>query len=75
MWFSDVGVLVESHAPDDYARVIGDLLTNDDRRAELGRGAISHAAGFSWTATASDMLEVYAEARRDRERRPLAVNR
>jgi D-inositol-3-phosphate glycosyltransferase len=69
------GVLVESHAPDDYARVIGDLLTNDDRRRELGRGAISHAAGFSWSATASDMLEVYAEARRDREHRPLAVNR
>jgi D-inositol-3-phosphate glycosyltransferase len=69
------GVLVESHAPDDYARVIGDLLTNHERRAELGRGAISHAAGFSWSATASDMLEVYAEARRDRERRPLAVNR
>ena len=69
------GVLVESHAPDDYARVIGDLLTNDLRRAELGRGAINHAAGFSWSATASDMLEVYAEARSDRERRPLAVNR
>jgi D-inositol-3-phosphate glycosyltransferase len=69
------GVLVESHAPDDYARVIGDLLTNDDRRRELGRGAINHAAGFSWSATASDMLEVYAEARRDREPRPLAVNR
>jgi len=69
------GILVESHAPDDYARVIGDLLTNDDRRRELGRGAINHAAGFSWSATASDMLEVYAEARRDRERRPLAVNR
>jgi len=69
------GILVESHAPDDYARVIGDLLTNDDRRRELGRGAINHATGFSWSATASDMLEVYAEARRDRERRPLAVNR
>ena len=69
------GVLVESHAPDDYARVIGDLLTNDDRRRELGRGAINHATGFSWSATASDMLEVYAEARRDRERRPLVVNR
>jgi D-inositol-3-phosphate glycosyltransferase len=69
------GVLVESHAPADYARVIGDLLSNDDRRAELGRGAINHAAAFSWSATAADMLEVYAEARSDRERRPLAVNR
>ena len=69
------GVLVESHAPEDYASVIGDLLTNDDRRRALGRGAILHAAGFSWSATASDMVEVYAEARSDRERRPLAVNR
>jgi D-inositol-3-phosphate glycosyltransferase len=69
------GVLVESHAPDDYARVIGDLLTNDDRRRALGRGAITHAAGFSWSATAADMVEVYAEALTDRDRRPLAVNR
>jgi D-inositol-3-phosphate glycosyltransferase len=69
------GVLVESHSTDDYARVIGDLLTNDDRRRALGRGAITHAAGFSWSATASDMVEVYAEALADRERRPLAVNR
>jgi D-inositol-3-phosphate glycosyltransferase len=69
------GVLVESHAPDDYARVIGDLLTDEDRRRALGRGAITHAAGFSWSATAADMVEVYAEALHDRERRPLAVNR
>jgi D-inositol-3-phosphate glycosyltransferase len=69
------GVLVESHSPGDYARVIGDLLTNDDRRRALGRGAITHASGFSWSATASDMVEVYAEALTDRERRPLAVNR
>jgi D-inositol-3-phosphate glycosyltransferase len=69
------GVLVESHDPDDFARVIGDLLTNRDRRRALGHGAITHAAGFSWSATAEDMLEVYAEARRDREPRPLAVNR
>jgi D-inositol-3-phosphate glycosyltransferase len=69
------GVLVESHAPDDYARVIGDLLTNDERRRALGRGAITHAAGFSWSATAADMVEVYAEALTDRDRRPLAVNR
>src|SRR6185436_15424985 len=62
------GVAVARKATDDYARVIGDLLTNDLRRAELGRGAINHAAGFSWSATASDMLEVYAEARSDRER-------
>jgi D-inositol-3-phosphate glycosyltransferase len=69
------GVLVDSHSPDDYARVIGDLLTDDVRRHALGRGAIAHAAAFSWTATASEMVEVYAEARRDREQRPLAVNR
>jgi D-inositol-3-phosphate glycosyltransferase len=69
------GVLVESHAPDDYARVIGDLLTDDDRRRALGRGAITHAAGFSWSATAADMVEVYAEALADRDRRPLAVTR
>jgi D-inositol-3-phosphate glycosyltransferase len=69
------GVLVDGHDPDDYARVLGDLLTDNDRRRALGRGAITHAAGFSWSATAADMVEVYSEARSDREHRPLAVNR
>ncbi|MGZ4594416.1 MAG: D-inositol-3-phosphate glycosyltransferase, partial [Actinomycetes bacterium] len=63
------------HDPEDYARVLGDLLADPARRRALGRAAISHAAGFSWTATATGMLDVYGEALADRARRPLAVNR
>ncbi|MGZ4610098.1 MAG: D-inositol-3-phosphate glycosyltransferase [Actinomycetes bacterium] len=69
------GVLVDGHDPEDYARVLGDLLADPARRRALGRAAISHAAGFSWTATATGMLDVYGEALADRARRPLAVNR
>ncbi|MGZ4631352.1 MAG: D-inositol-3-phosphate glycosyltransferase [Actinomycetes bacterium] len=69
------GVLVDGHDPEDYARVLGDLLADPARRRALGRAATSHAAGFSWTATATGMLDVYGEALADRSRRPLAVNR
>jgi D-inositol-3-phosphate glycosyltransferase len=69
------GVLVEGHDPSAYAAVIGDLLADDERRRVLGRGAITHAAGFSWSSTANEMLDVYDEALADRARRPLVVNR
>jgi D-inositol-3-phosphate glycosyltransferase len=69
------GVLVDGHDPDDYAAVLGELLADDQRRRTLGRGAIAHAAGFSWAATASGMLDVYGDALADRAQRPLVVNR
>lgn len=69
------GVLVEGHDPRDYARVLGELLADDRRRHGLGRAAISYAANFSWTATATGMLDVYGEALADRAQRPLAVSR
>jgi D-inositol-3-phosphate glycosyltransferase len=69
------GVLVDGHDPGDYAAVLGELLADDRRRRALGRGAIAHAAGFSWAATASGMLDVYGDALADRAQRPLVVNR
>jgi D-inositol-3-phosphate glycosyltransferase len=69
------GVLVEGHDAGDYARVLGGLLADDVRRRSLGHGAITHAASFSWTATATSMLDVYGEALADRVQRPLVVNR
>ncbi len=56
------GVLVDGHDPRDYARVLGDLLTDPRRRAELGRGALRNAARFGWSATAAGMLDVYSDA-------------
>lgn len=56
------GVLVDSHDPADWARVIGGLLAAPGRRAELSRGAVAHATRFSWDRTAAGLLEVYRGA-------------
>jgi D-inositol-3-phosphate glycosyltransferase len=55
------GVLVDGHDPARWARVIGDLLCDPARRAELGRGAAAHARRFSWDLTADGLLAVYRE--------------
>jgi D-inositol-3-phosphate glycosyltransferase len=56
------GVLVDSHDPRDWARVLASLLTAPARRALLSLGAVAHAQGFSWDRTASGLLRVYREA-------------
>ena len=56
------GLLVEGHAPADWARVLGGLLSAPARRAALGRGAVGHARRFSWDRTADRLVEVYREA-------------
>jgi D-inositol-3-phosphate glycosyltransferase len=56
------GVLVDSHRPDDWARVIGRLLPAPGLRAVLSRGAVAHARNFSWSRTACGLLAVYREA-------------
>jgi D-inositol-3-phosphate glycosyltransferase len=59
------GALVSGHDPADWARVIGDLLAQPVRRAELRRGAVAHAREFSWDRTAGGLLSIYAEAALD----------
>jgi D-inositol-3-phosphate glycosyltransferase len=56
------GVLVDGHDPRDWATVLNDLLRQPGRRAMLSRGAVEHAAQYSWTRTASGLLAVYREA-------------
>lgn len=56
------GVLVNSHDPADWARVLGDLLAAPAWRAELADGAVRHASDFSWDRTAARLLTVYREA-------------
>ncbi|HEX7189415.1 MAG TPA: D-inositol-3-phosphate glycosyltransferase [Actinomycetes bacterium] len=56
------GLLVPGHHPDDYARVLEELLADPGHRAALGRAAVGYAAGFGWDATAAGMLEVYGDA-------------
>jgi D-inositol-3-phosphate glycosyltransferase len=56
------GVLVDSHDPAEWARVLGGLLRSPQWRQELSRGAVVHARGFSWDRTAARLLAVYREA-------------
>jgi D-inositol-3-phosphate glycosyltransferase len=56
------GVLVDGHDPQEWARVLADLVSSPSRRAELSRGAVAHASGFGWPATADRLLEVYTGA-------------
>ena len=55
------GVLVDGHAPADWAAVLRDLLASEDRRARLARGAVAHARQFSWSRTAAGLLAVYRD--------------
>ena len=53
------GILVEGHNPAAWARVLAGLLSSPGRLAELGRGAVAHAAAFDWPATAERLVGVY----------------
>lgn len=56
------GVLVDGHAPGDWASAIGSILDDEPRRLQMERAAAGHAAGFSWDNTASAMIEAYCAA-------------
>ena len=56
------GVLVEGHSPSEWARVLRGLLAEPARRERLSRGAVEHAAQFSWNRTAAGLLAVYRDA-------------
>ncbi len=69
------GILVDGHAPADWARVLSGLLAAPAWRAELSAGAIKHASDFSWDRTADSLVEVYSDVmaeHRERQRRQLA---
>ncbi|EPD67906.1 D-inositol-3-phosphate glycosyltransferase [Corynebacterium pyruviciproducens ATCC BAA-1742] len=55
------GLLVPSHDPSDWAQVLNCLLADDDRRIEMGKAAVSHAARYSWKHTAEGLQEIYTE--------------
>jgi D-inositol-3-phosphate glycosyltransferase len=56
------GVLVDGHDPDQWARVLGDLVGDEARTARLGEGGVAHAQGFGWPVTAARTLDVYSAA-------------
>jgi len=60
----DAAELVDPHNPDSIAAGIVRVAQDAERRAELverGRRRLEH---FSWSRSARQMLDVYAEARR-----------
>jgi D-inositol-3-phosphate glycosyltransferase len=59
------GVLVDDHEPAHWAKVIGDLLADEAGRERMSRGAVAHAAGFSWDATVDALLDVYRGAQEE----------
>ncbi|MCW2616812.1 MAG: UDP-N-acetylglucosamine [Frankiales bacterium] len=64
------GLLVPGHGAGQWAAALTRAL---DERARLSRGAVEHAAGFSWGTTASGLLTTYRDALAERARLPLAV--
>jgi glycosyltransferase involved in cell wall biosynthesis len=56
----ETGLLVADAAA--LGPAIAALLTDDDRRARLGRAAVEHARGLSWTAVAARHLDLLATA-------------
>jgi D-inositol-3-phosphate glycosyltransferase len=56
------GVLVDGHDPSVWAGVLRDLVLSPRWLASLSRGAVAHASGFGWPATADRLIEVYTGA-------------
>ena len=56
------GVLVDGHDPSMWASVLRDLVLSPRWLASLSRGALAHASGFGWPATADRLIEVYTGA-------------
>jgi D-inositol-3-phosphate glycosyltransferase len=66
------GLLVPGHDPDAWAAALTRALAD---RPLLSRGALAHAAHFSWTATADGLLATYRDALADRRSELLAASR
>ena len=56
------GILVDSHDPADYARVLRQLAASPRALARMSAGAIRHASGFGWSAAVDRLLAVYKGA-------------
>jgi D-inositol-3-phosphate glycosyltransferase len=58
----ETGLLVDGHDTTDWADAIEQLLDDDDTRLRMAGEAVLHAANFSWSASASQLASVYADA-------------
>lgn len=58
----ETGLLVDGHAPTDWADACATILDDPRLAADYGRDAAGHAAEFSWDNTAAATLAGYAAA-------------
>jgi D-inositol-3-phosphate glycosyltransferase len=56
------GVLVDGHEAGAWADQILTVVSNDELRSKLSKGAIAHASHFGWEATTDKLISVYNEA-------------
>jgi D-inositol-3-phosphate glycosyltransferase len=56
------GVLVDGHEAGAWADQILTVVSNDELRSKLAKGAIAHASHFGWEATTDKLISVYNEA-------------
>jgi D-inositol-3-phosphate glycosyltransferase len=56
------GVLVDGHDPDQWAKVIANLLRSPDELARIAGRTRAHAERFSWDHTTEALLSAYQEA-------------
>jgi D-inositol-3-phosphate glycosyltransferase len=56
------GVLVDGHDPEQWAKVLGDLLRTPRALAAMAERARGHAERFSWERTTEGLLVAYREA-------------
>ena len=66
------GLLVPGHGAAAWAAALARAVAE---RARLSRGAVRHAADFSWDRTADGLLDTYRDAVADRTALPLAAAR
>ena len=56
------GVLVDGHEAETWASHIMSVVSNEDLRSKLAKGAIAHASHFGWEDTTDKLISVYNEA-------------
>jgi D-inositol-3-phosphate glycosyltransferase len=56
------GVLVDGHDPDQWAKVIAEVLRSPGELARLRGNARAHAETFSWERTTNELVRTYLEA-------------
>jgi D-inositol-3-phosphate glycosyltransferase len=66
------GVLVPGHEPEVWGSVLADLVRAPARRRRMSVAARRHAAQFSWSRTAEDMIKGYAQVLGGAQRRAAA---